>query len=145
MSRGKKFSFTISLRFRDLDAMGHVNNAVYLTYFEEGRKEFFVHVLGSNSPEDFPFILAQVTCNYIRPIELQEGAVRESVWVSKIGTKSFMFSYEITRIDDPSWVFSTGSSVQVFFDYKEGKSLPIPDTFREMIADYVIESPSPEN
>jgi acyl-CoA thioester hydrolase len=139
MSQGKKFSFTIPMRFRDLDAMGHVNNAVYLTYFEEGRKEFFVNVLGSISPEDFPFILAQVTCNYIRPIELSERVVREYIWISKTGKKSFMFSYEITRDDDPAWVFSTGSSVQVFYDYEKAESLVIPESFKNRIADYVIE------
>ncbi len=140
MTQGKKFIFTIPLRFRDLDAMGHVNNAVYLTYLEEGRKEFFVNVLGSRSPEDFPFILARVTCDYVRPIELGEQAVREAVWISRIGTKSFEFSYEVTRVGDPGWVFSTGRSVQVFYDYERGESRAIPDGFRERVSDYVIES-----
>ncbi len=139
MSQKKKFSFSIPLRFRDLDAMGHVNNAVYLTYYEEGRKEFFVNVLGSRSPQDFPFILAQVTCDYLRPIELKERTVREAVWVSRIGRKSFTFSYEITRFDDPAWVFSTGRSVQVFYDYETGQSRAIPDRFKDLIADYVID------
>ncbi|RTZ91372.1 MAG: hypothetical protein DSY91_05105, partial [Deltaproteobacteria bacterium] len=110
-------------------------------YYEEGRKEFFVHVLGSTSPEDFPFVLAQVTCNYLLPIELSERHVRESVWVSKVGKKSFTFSYELSRVSDPSWVFSTGTSVQVFYDYEKAESLVIPASFREKIAPYVRVTP----
>ncbi len=132
----KKLTFTIPIRFRDLDAMGHVNNATFLTYFEEGRKEFFVQVLKSISPKDFPFILAEVTCRYLRPIELIDQAVREAVWITRIGGKSFTFAYEITRANDPEWVFSTGESVQVYYDYERGTSLEIPETFRQLAAPY---------
>jgi len=88
MNEKKRFTLTIPIRFRDLDAMGHVNNATFLTYFEEGRKEFFIHVLKSSSPKDFPFILAQVTCQYLRPIELDDKIVQETVWISRIGKKA---------------------------------------------------------
>ncbi len=142
MSQGKKFTFTIPIRFRDLDAMGHVNNATYLTYFEEGRKEFFVQVLKSRSPKDFPFILAQVTCSYLRPIGLADNPVQEMVWISRIGRKSFSFAYEITRSNDPTWVFSKGESIQVFYDYDRGKSLEIPADFRARVASYVHPLPA---
>jgi len=135
----KKFTFTIPIRFRDLDAMGHVNNATILTYFEEGRKEFFVHALQSASPKDFPFILAEVTCRYIRPIELIDRIVQENVWVSKIGTKSFTFAYEISRNNDPEWVFSTGESVQVYYDYDNGRSIRIPEIFKSKVLPYCAE------
>jgi acyl-CoA thioester hydrolase len=132
----KKFTFTIPIRFRDLDAMGHVNNATILTYFEEGRKEFFVHALQSISPKDFPFILAEVTCRYIRPIELVDKIVRENVWISRIGTKSFTFAYEIFRNNDPAWIFSSGNSVQVYYDYENRRSVQIPETFKSKVSPY---------
>lgn len=132
----KKFTFTLPIRFKDLDAMGHVNNATILTYFEEGRKEFFVHALQSTSPKDFPFILAEVTCRYIRPIELIDRIVRENIWISKIGTKSFSFAYEIFRDNDPGWVFSTGESVQVYYDYDNGRSIQIPESFKSKVLSY---------
>jgi len=140
MNEKKRFTFTIPIRFRDLDAMGHVNNATFLTYFEEGRKEFFIHVLKSSSPKDFPFILAQVTCQYLRPIELDDKIVQETVWISKIGKKSFNFAYEIHRQDNPSMIFSTGESVQVFYNYEKGISMEIPETFKEKVAPYAIEA-----
>jgi len=140
MNEKKRFTLTIPIRFRDLDAMGHVNNATFLTYFEEGRKEFFIHVLKSSSPKDFPFILAQVTCQYLRPIELDDKIVQETVWISRIGKKSFNFAYEIHRQGNPSWIFSTGESVQVFYNYEKGISMEIPETFREKVASYAIEA-----
>jgi len=133
----EKFVFTLPIRFRDLDAMGHVNNATFLTYYEEGRKEFFVQVLKSRSPKNFPFILAQVTCRYVRPIELRDLKVCVAVWISRIGTKSFNFAYEIYREHDPEWIFSTGESVQVFYDYEKGKTCEIPDDFKRIVAPYV--------
>ena len=136
----KKFTFTLPIRFRDLDAMGHVNNATILTYFEEGRKEFFIHVLKSASPKDFPFILAQVTCRYLHPIELDDKIVRESIWLSRIGGKSFTFTYEISRDGDPEWVFSTGESVQVYYDYENGRSTPIPEAFKSRVLPYCEEA-----
>ena len=132
----EKFIFTIPIRFRDLDAMGHVNNATFLTYFEEGRKEFFVQILKTRSPMDFPFILAQVACRYIRPIELSEQRIREALWISRIGRKSFNFSYELCRDGDPAWIFSTGESVQVFYDYTSGSSREIPETFKQRVEPY---------
>ena len=132
----KKLTLTIPIRFRDLDAMGHVNNATFLTYFEEGRKEFFVQVLKSTSPKDFPFILAEVTCRYLRPIELVDKTVREAVWITRIGGKSFTFAYEITRVNDLECVFSTGESVQVYYDYERETTLEIPETFRQLAAPY---------
>ncbi len=139
MSGTKKFVFEIPLRFKDLDAMGHVNNAVYLTYYEEGRKEFFVRVLGSSSPSDFPFVLARVSCDYLRPIELEEQRVEGVVWISKMGNKSFEFSYEIRRVGEPEIVFSRGKSVQVFYDYRKNKSRNIPSQFKRLVADYLWE------
>ncbi len=140
MNEKKKITFAIPIRFRDLDAMGHVNNATFLTYFEEGRTEFFVRVLKSKSVKDFPFILAQVTCRYIHPIKLNEKIVREAVWISRIGAKSFNFAYEIYRDGDPEWLFSTGESVQVYYDYDRGTSLEIPESFRQIVDPYVNKS-----
>ncbi len=132
-----KIRLDIQVRFRDLDAMGHVNNATFLTYFEEGRKEFFARVLKSTSLKDFPFILAQVVCRYHHPIELRDQVVREAIWISSIGGKSFSFAYEIYKRDGPEWIFATGESVQVFYDYEKGISYKIPEEFRRAVSPYI--------
>ena len=100
----KKVSTDIAVRFRDIDAMGHVNNAVYFTYFEEGRKAFLREALGIVNPADYPFIMARTSCDFIKPITLDDP-VRLIVYISEIGTKSITFRYELCRGDDASTVF----------------------------------------
>ncbi len=57
----------LSVRFSDIDAMGHVNNAVFFTYFEEGRKEFLYSLFNIINPEDYSFILAHLTVISLNP------------------------------------------------------------------------------
>ena len=66
MTPNKKISTPIAVRFRDVDSMGHVNNAVYFTYFEEGRKAFVHELFGLKRPTDFQFILAHGGNSYKR-------------------------------------------------------------------------------
>ncbi len=70
MIEHKKIVTEIKTRFRDIDSMGHVNNAVYLTYFEEGRKEFIYSLFGIINPEDYNFILAHIACDFLKPISI---------------------------------------------------------------------------
>ncbi len=137
MSRNNRFTIKQDIRFRDLDAMGHVNNATYFTYMEEARKIFFGEILNVTSPEDFPFILASISCNFIKPVQLEEKTLEVDLWITSIGRKSFTFKHAIYRTQDPEWVFATGESVQVFFDHQNHKSIEIPETFKLKIADYV--------
>ena len=88
MNAAEAFSTPVNVRFRDLDAMGHVNNAVFFTYFEEGRLAFFT----STSPEKkfpgFDFILAHTSCDYLKPVTVNDRLVLQ-IRVAKIGGKSF--------------------------------------------------------
>ena len=136
MERKNRFTSKLTVRFSDLDAMGHVNNATYFTYMEEARKNFFGEILNATSPEDFPFILASISCNFIKPVQLEEKTLEVDLWITSIGRKSFTFKHAIYRTQDPEWIFATGESVQVFFDHRNHKSIEIPETFKLQIADY---------
>ena len=143
MSRLKKIRVPLSLRFRDLDAMGHVNNAVFFTYFEEGRKDFLHRVLGVVRPEDYFFILAKIDCEFLAALTLEDTSILE-IWIGKIGKKSFTFRYRILDKEDPSRVFATGESIQVFFDYQAGCTMQAPAGFTEKASSYVeaqVENP----
>jgi len=113
--------------------MGHVNNAVYLTYFEEGRKAFLGKAAGIVHPADYPFILARTACDFVKPIRL-EDRVALDIWISGIGTKSFTFKYELH--DGNGAVYGRGESVMVMYDYGSGKTIPIPGGFLERIREY---------
>ena len=137
MNKKNRFTIRQHVRFRDLDAMGHVNNATYFTYMEEARKEFFGDLFNCTSPDDYPFVLASISCNFNKPVQLEDKVLAVDLWITHLGRKSFTFRYEIYRIQDPAWIFATGESVQVFFDYRNHKSIEIPKTFRMKVKDYV--------
>jgi acyl-CoA thioester hydrolase len=135
MNSGKIFSTNIHVRFRDLDALGHVNNAVFFTYFEEGRKEFSKKHLNVSDPSDFRFIMAHIRCNYIKPILFVDKATLH-MWVKDIGTKSFAFEYKLVHHSDESIVYATGESVQVCYDYQKNQSMAVSDEIKAKLTPY---------
>ena len=135
MQKHQKVVTDITVRFRDIDSMGHVNNAVFLTYFEEGRKDFLESVLEVVNPEDYPFILAHISCDFLRPVKLGDR-VSLQTWIGEIGEKSFRFKYQIVDRNDESITYTKGESVMVLFDYKGKKTIPIPKDFLERISVY---------
>lgn len=123
----------IEVRFRDLDAMGHVNNAVYFTYFEVGRSGY-TRALGL-APEDedvpqrrFPFILLDARCRFLAAVSINDQ-LRLYVRTSRIGTKSSVFEYLLTRRSDGKPV-AVGHTTQVAFDYAAGRTIPMPADLR---------------
>jgi acyl-CoA thioester hydrolase len=135
MEKTRKVVHEIEVRFRDIDSMGHVNNAVFLTYFEEGRKIFLRDVFNIIDPKDYPFILAHIDCDFLKPMKLGDSPVLE-VWIGEIREKSFAFTYRIVERLDRTVVYTKGKSVMVLFDYKKNKSIPIPKDFLEKIMAY---------
>lgn len=122
------FTVEIPVRFRDLDGLGHVNNAVYFTYFEIARTEYYRKMIGFRSLDEINFILARAECDFKAPIGMAEP-VLATVWLTKIGDSSFRFKYEL-RGKESDTLFATAESVQVTYDYKKGKTIPIPPKLR---------------
>lgn len=126
----------LQLRFRDLDGMGHVNNAVYFTYFEVGRATYLGAI---EYPDDqvgelhdrFPFIMAEISCRFLAPATMDHG-LRLGLRIDRFGTKSWGFEYLIWRPDDGAPI-ATGRSAQVFFDYKSQRSKAVPDWFIDQV------------
>jgi acyl-CoA thioester hydrolase len=133
---GFRFRCPIEPRFRDLDPMGHVNNAVYFTYFEIGRTGY-MRAIG-HWPEDdrpmserFPFILLKIDCQYLSPARA-EDRLEVQLRTDKIGTKSFEFDYLLLSRNDDRTV-AVGHSVQVYYDYLQASPQPIPAAFRDKL------------
>lgn len=126
---------TITARFSDTDAMGHVNNARFFSFMEEARVAFFSGLFPDIKPAEafamFPFILADIQCSFKAPIFCGDK-IDVSVNVTEIGTKSFTMTYELKNTATKQ-VVATGKSIQVMFDYKTGKSIPVPQAFREKL------------
>jgi acyl-CoA thioester hydrolase len=130
------FKTEINVRFRDIDGMGHVNNAVFFTYFEEGRKAFFQNISAGSDLSIFPFILAHIGCDFLSPIKLDTRLSLE-MWVKEIGTKSFELGYRLVDLADALMTYAKGESVQVCFDYGENKSIAVPAELKQKLTEYL--------
>jgi acyl-CoA thioester hydrolase len=125
------FRVEIPVRFRDIDGMGHVNNAVIFTYMEQARSEWYRHLMGIKSVAEFDFILAHASCDFKEAIGFGETVV-VIVTLTSVGRSSFRFEYEV-RSKDEGTVFATGESVQVCYDYRKKAPIPIPAAFRRKL------------
>lgn len=114
------------VRFRDVDALGHVNNAVFLTYLEEARIGF----LQPMGAEASGMILARVEIDFRAPLRIGDE-IEIGVRPRTVGTKSFELEYEVRRGDK---VAAEARTVLVSFDYETGRSIEVPAEWREALA-----------
>ncbi len=121
----------VEVRFVDLDGMGHVNNAVYLSFLEQARMRFFTEEAGAKSEKDFPFILAHAALDYKLPMRL-DAQPEVRMWTSRMGGKSWDFDYEI-RDKKTGTTYATGKTVQVAYDYQLEKSDRLEGALREQV------------
>src|SRR4051812_30292547 len=122
------FRHRLPVRFRDCDAMGHVNHAVYLTYFEQARLTFWRERTGTASPLT-RVIIARAECDYRAPAHFgDELEVR--LGVEAIGRSSFTLGYEIAK---GSQIIAHGRTVMVSYDYAENRSVPLPAETRALL------------
>ena len=121
----------VPVRFRDIDAMGHVNNAVYATYLEQARTHYYRDVLGADLSA-VSTVLASMSVQFYRPVELGDESVVVTIAVSELGESSVPMTYEL-RVDGDA--VAEAESVQVAVD-DEGSSRPIPEAYREAIEAY---------
>ena len=129
------FSTPIKIRFRDLDALGHVNNAVYFTYMEIARTDYFTHVglLKNEWPPIF-FIIAEATCQFKAPIQLVTPLVIH-VRVSSLRNSSFGMEYQFAD-QATGQVLALGRTAQVMYDYSIGRSVPLPADWRQILTTF---------
>ncbi len=126
-----RFKTDIQMRFRDIDGMGHVNNAVYLSYVELARTQFYMQFANRKTLDEIDFILAHVDIDF-ESQAVWGDEIRVSVWPSKIGTSSFTLSYEVSE-KRSGRILARAKSVLVSFDYEKKKSKPIPPDFRQLL------------
>ncbi|MEZ4936872.1 MAG: acyl-CoA thioesterase [Crocinitomicaceae bacterium] len=131
---GKRISTNIQIRFSDVDLMGHVNNAVYLNYFEVARMNYFNEILG----HDWDWIsngilLANNTIDYHYPLLLND-AVQVETRCIKVGTKSFVLEYNLFVLKESDKVkYASGHSTLVCYNYNEKQSIPVPEKLKMSI------------
>ncbi len=114
-----RFRFPCPMRWSDMDAYGHVNNVVFLTYLEEARVEMFASLAEDFKDDDGMLtkgvLVAGHSIDYRRPLVHRVEPVPIDVWVSKIGGASFHVGYEVH--DEGGVVYARASSVLVPYDF----------------------------
>jgi acyl-CoA thioester hydrolase len=118
------------VRFRDLDAMAHVNNAVFATYVEQARIEYLRHLALLDGPLYAGMILARLEIDFVAPGE-PDGEVEIGVRPARSGTKSFELEYELRQGERE---VARARTVLVAYDYDRAQSVPLPDRWRERLA-----------
>jgi acyl-CoA thioester hydrolase len=117
--------------FRDLDAFGHVNNAVFFSYFEWARALYWFELFGWRGAGGIDFIVARAECDFRKQLDLEP--VELAVRVGEMRTSSFTFHQEIRKVGGE--VAASGKVVVVLYDWARQSKVPLPDDLRRKIAE----------
>ncbi|MCS6994439.1 MAG: acyl-CoA thioesterase [Anaerolineales bacterium] len=137
------FRHPIEVRYADLDPQGHVNNARFLTYFEQARVQYLVHLGLFSQDQSFleiGIIVAEATVTFKAPLYFGTQA-QVGVRVSRLGNKSMTMEYELT--DTSGKLYATGATVIVTFNYRNHATISIPAAWRHTITRFEQLEPSP--
>ena len=132
-----RFFHPVEVRYGDLDPQGHVNNAKHLTYFEQARIQYLIELGLFTKDQSFMeigLILADVHITYFEPIYFGQN-LKVGVHVARIGNKSMTWEQSIIDADS-SKELAKGEVIIVTYNYKEGRTIPIPQEWREKIMEF---------
>ena len=132
-----RFYYPIDVRYGDLDPQGHLNNAKYLTYFEQARIQYFVELdlfRPGQSFFDIGVIMAEACVTFHAPVEYGDP-VKVGVRVSKLGNKSMRVEQGIFHAESGE-MQASGYVILVAYDYHARKTVPIPAKMRDNILNY---------
>ena len=131
----KKLSFEmrIPIRWGDMDAMGHVNNANYFRYLETLRIEWFRQIGCLPDASGLGPVIINVFCSFMRQLEYP-GEVLARHYTGAVGRSSFDTYATLERSDQPGLIHASGGATVVWTDFKAQKSLPLPERVRKLLA-----------
>jgi acyl-CoA thioester hydrolase len=127
---GYPFVHRETVRFRDVDAWGHVNNAVYLTYCEQARMAFLSHLGVLSGVGDAHMILARIELDFRAPVAVGEE-VEIGVRATGFHTKSFGLEH---RLEASGRMVAEATTVLVAYDYEHNQSIELPESWRRRLA-----------
>lgn len=130
----KSIDVTFQPRFKDTDALGHINNASITTWFEEGRRPLFRFFIPDLDPKKWNLIIARIEVDYLAQASYQHE-ITVKTFVEKIGNSSFTL---IQEAHQESKIVSRAKSFLVHFNYSTQKSEPIPQEIKAKLNEYLI-------
>ena len=132
-----KFFHPIEVRYGDLDPQGHLNNAKYLTYFEQGRVEYLIALELFHRGLSFleiGLIIADIHIVFHKPV-LWGTPLKVGAKIKNMGHKSLVVEQNLVHAETGE-VFASGEVVMVTYDYHTENTIPIPDEWRRIIAKF---------
>jgi acyl-CoA thioester hydrolase len=128
---GFALAVPIEVRFKDIDSMGHVNNAVYFTYFENARIHYW-KALGLSRPRgEVAYVLARAECDYRSPATMEDDLVCHTR-IASFGRTSFLFEY-LLRDERTNRTVAEGRTVQVGYDYEARRTRALDESLLEAV------------
>lgn len=151
--------YPVQIRFRDLDALAHVNNTVYFTYFEEARSYYFdqlqlerwparekdqlvpddeepgtrnARIHTASTGAHYGSLIKENECIYHLPL-IRSDKAEIGVQVAHIGRSSILVEMQICDTQDHARIFATGKTVMVWCNYHTGRPVPVPPMLRTAI------------
>ena len=140
---GVRFHYECPLRWSDMDAFGHVNNAVYLRYLEEARIDFTSRLARETAPSAFTggSVVARHEIDYLRPLTHQHHPVTVELWVTKLTAASITFSYEIKDAGETeARPYVRASTVVVPYDLAQERPRRLTAEERSFLEEYADDS-----
>jgi acyl-CoA thioester hydrolase len=132
---GYPFECPIQVRWRDLDAFGHVNNAAVVTYLEVARTALWRQRFGGKTPDDIPFFVSRVEIDYRRPLGLYDE-IRVGVGVSELRGARFTFRYRVEALTETAAMAHT---VLAYIRPDNGRVGRIPPELRAKLETFLID------
>lgn len=123
--------FPVEVRFADIDAFGHVNNATFLSLVEHARVLFYDTLYKVTKPLDFPFVLVHASIDYKKPVLIMDP-LEIGVAVGQIGRSSWDFLYEM-RNKETKEIYANVKTTQVYYSHEKSAPARLPAELREKL------------
>lgn len=125
---------TIPIRWGDMDAMGHLNNASYFRYLETARIDWFRSLGLAISPAGEGLVIVNAFCNFYKQLEYP-GDVLMKMYASDPARTTFETWGTLARADTPDVICAAGGATTIWVDFPKQKALPLPDWLRKIVSD----------
>ena len=132
-----QFSLPIQIRWNDLDPLGHVNNAVFVTYFEIARGHYMLTSCPEWNWKKDMFLIANIQVDYRKELLLTSDDVRVHVKATQLGGKSFVLNYIISsKKGEERVIHASGTTTQIMFDMATKSTIEIPEWVRKSLIEF---------
>lgn len=124
----------IPIRWGDMDAMGHLNNASYFRYLETARIDWMYGIGCMPDPKGEGPVIVNAFCNFYKQLEYP-GDVLLKMYVSDAGRTTFESWATIERMDEPGAIYAAGGATTIWVNFPAQKAVPLPDWMRRIVED----------